>query len=93
MSVTKEQEDELRNKVDTLVRDRFAGDYRKAFDHYDSATKNGKISRNELFKLLTDAGIGTWLTRGAWALGIIEELDADQDGSISEVEFHNVLKS
>lgn len=93
MSATKAQKDELKDKVADLVRGRFAGDYRRAFDHYDSDPKNGKISRNELTKLLADAGIGTWLTRGLWASAIIEELDTDRDGSISEAEFRNVLKA
>ena len=92
MAATQVQKDELRVKVGELVRDRFRGDYHKAFDHYDSAVKDGKISPRELAKLLTDAGVGNWLTRGAWASGIIAELDTDKDGSISMAEFEDVLK-
>src|SRR3954465_9425864 len=91
MSATKVQKDELRDKVGKLVRDRFAGDYQQAFDHYDCDVKNGKISRNELTKLLADAEVGNWLTRSTWATGIIAELDKDGDGSISEAEFREVL--
>ena len=90
MAVTEVQKNELRDKVSKLVGDKFGGDYHKAFEHYDEV-KDGKISRRELAKLLGDAGIGNWLTRGAWASGIIAELDTDQDGSISQAEFESVL--
>ena len=92
MAATEAQKNELRDKVSKLVRDRFGGDYHKAFDHYDSDVKDGKISSRELAKLLGDAAIGNWLTRSAWASGIIAELDTDKDGSISESEFEEVLK-
>ena len=63
MAATEVQKDELRDKVGELVRDRFGGDYHKAFDHYDGDVKDGKISPRELTKLLGDAGVGNWLTR------------------------------
>jgi Ca2+-binding EF-hand superfamily protein len=81
----------LRDKVSKLVTDQFGGDYHKAFDHYDSDVKDGKISRRELTKFLGDAGVGNRLTRSAWVSGIIAELDTDKDGSISEAEFVDVL--
>jgi Ca2+-binding EF-hand superfamily protein len=92
MAATEVQKNELRDKVSKLVRDKFGGDYHKAFEHYDDDVKDGKISRRELAKLLGDAGVGNWLTRGAWVSGIIAELDTDKDGSISESEFEEVLK-
>ena len=92
MAATQMQKDELRDKVGKLFRDRFGGDYHRAFDHYDGDPKDGKISRPELTKLLGDAGVGNWLTRGAWASAIIAELDTDKDGSISGAEFLDVLK-
>ncbi len=91
MAPTEVQKNELRDKVSKLVGDKFGGDYHKAFGHYDDV-KDGKISRRELGKLLGDAGIGNWLTRAAWASGIIAELDTDKDGSISKSEFEEVLK-
>ncbi len=91
MAATEVQKNELRDKVCKLVGDKFGGDYHKAFEHYDEV-KDGKIRRGELAKLLGDAGIGNWLTRGAWVSGIIAELDTDRDGSISEPEFEAVLK-
>jgi Ca2+-binding EF-hand superfamily protein len=90
MAATQAQRNELRDKIGKLVRDDFGGDYHKAFDHYDGEVKDGKISGPELAKLLEDAGVGNWLTRGAWASGIIAELDTDKDGRISEAEFEAV---
>ena len=92
MAATQVQKDELRAKVGELVRDRFGGDYHKAFDHYDGDVKDGKINSSELTELLADAGVGNWLTRGPWASGIIAELDSDKDGCISEAEFENAMK-
>jgi len=87
------QKRELTDKVTTLINDRFGGDYHKAFEHYDSDKRDGKINKAELGELLKDAGIGNWLTRGAWADGIIAALDADKDGTISGPEFEAVLKA
>ncbi len=92
MAYMEEQKNELRDKVGKLVTDQFEGDYHKAFAHYDSDVKDGHITKRELTKLLSDAGVGNWLTRSAWASGIIAEMDTDKDGSISEAEFEDVLR-
>jgi Ca2+-binding EF-hand superfamily protein len=84
------QKKELQDKVNKLVAERFGGDYQRGFEHYDK-NKDGKIGRDELVSLLHDAGIGNWLTRGAWAAGILAELDTDKDGTISQTEFRSVL--
>ena len=89
---TEAQKQELTDKVAALVRGRFGGDYGKAFAHYD-ADGDGRIDRGELTRLLEDAGIGSWLTRGAWASGIVAALDADKDGTISGPEFQAVLNA
>lgn len=89
---TQEQKLELQDKVGKVVTDRFAGDYQKAFQHYDRQNKDAKINKAELVELLKDAGIGTWITRAIWADGIIAELDTDQDGVISAAEFQAVLR-
>lgn len=81
---------ELIEKVSKLFAEKFGGDYRQAFDHYDCDKKG--IDQPELMVLLEDAGLGNWLTRGLWARGIIQALDADQDGVISFTEFESVLK-
>jgi Ca2+-binding EF-hand superfamily protein len=86
------QKKELQEKVGNLVADKFGGDYHAAFAHYDNNNKDGKINKAELGELLKDAGIGNWLTRGAWADGIIAELDTDKDGTISAAEFEAALQ-
>jgi Ca2+-binding EF-hand superfamily protein len=86
-----ENKRELEEKVTALVKSRFGGDYRAAFGHYD-ADGDGAISKAELKALLKDAGIGSGLTRWAWAEGVIDELDADGDGHISWAEFDAVFE-
>ncbi len=81
---------ELEEKLAALVATRFGGDYRAAFAHYD-ADGNGTISSGELKVLLSDAGVGSGLTRRAWAKGIMDEVDTGGDGSISWEEFSAVF--
>ena len=42
---------------------------------------------------LEDAGIGSWLTRGKWADGILSEVDTSGDKAISEAELRAALQS
>ena len=83
---------EIDEKVTALVKSRFGGDYRAAFAHYD-ADGNGVIDRDELKALLKDAGIGSGLTRWAWAKGIMGEVDTSGDGAISWAEFEAVFQA
>jgi hypothetical protein len=82
---------ELKTKVSALVTERFGGDYKKAFDHYD-ADKDGGVGRDELMQLLRDAGVGSGLTRGIWASRIIEKLDQAADAKIQWNEFESGLQ-
>ena len=68
---SEENKRELEEKVEARVRARFGGDHRSAFARYD-ADGNGVISKDELKALLKDAGVGSGLTRRAWAKGIME---------------------
>jgi Ca2+-binding EF-hand superfamily protein len=86
-----DQRQEIDDKVTALVETRFGGDYRAAFAHYD-ADGNGVIDKDELKALLKDAGIGSGLTRWAWAGGIMGEVDTSGDGSISWAEFAAVFE-
>ena len=86
-----EKRQEIDEKVTALVTTRFGGDYRAAFAHYD-ADGNGVIDKDELKAPLSD-GIGSGLTRWAWAKGIMGEVDTGGDGSISWEEFEAVFKS
>ena len=83
---SEQQRQEIDDKVTALVRTRFGGDYRAAFAHYD-ADGNGAIDKDELKALLKDAGIGSGLTRWAWAKGIMGEVDTNTDGNMSWDEF------
>jgi len=60
-----EQKQEIDDKVTALAKTRFGGDYNAAFAHY-GADGNGMNYKDEL-KALSDAGIGSGLTRWAWA--------------------------
>jgi Ca2+-binding EF-hand superfamily protein len=85
------QETELRTKLAAHVRDRFGGDYQRAFRATD-ADGNGQISRSELKSLLGDAGVGSALTRGAWADGVMDHFDTNRNGGISWNEFQGGLR-
>ena len=74
------QKQEIDDKVTALVTTRFGGDDRAAFAHYD-ADGNGTIDNDELKALLKDAGIGSGLTRWAWAKGIMGEVDTSGTGA------------
>lgn len=81
-------EQELVRKVGQLVRTRFAGSFKRAFDHYASKRKyDSSIDQGELLDLLADASIGNTLTRPAWATGIMRRVDRNRDGFIGYVEF------
>ena len=63
---------------------------KKLFGRYDK-DGDGRIDKPELTKLLTDIDIGNRLTRGTWAKGIIDRLDANLDSTISWEEFRDVV--
>jgi hypothetical protein len=83
-------ERELKDKVGALVSKKFGGDFKKAFTHYD-ADKDGGVSKDEIVKLLADAGVGNGLTRGAWANGILKKLDRDESQTVEWTEFQSVF--
>lgn len=80
--------DQVVHAVTRLVRERFDGKWKAAFDHY--AGRDGLIDRGELILFLKDADIGSGITRGAWADGILKELDKDNDGKLSWPELKAV---
>jgi hypothetical protein len=85
---------ELRDKITRLVDSKFGGDWTKAFDHYAANSGAGSlVERDDLKVLLKDAGIGNWITRGAWADGVIEQFDKDKDKKISADELRAALES
>lgn len=52
---------------------------------------DGALRRDELVRLLADAGIGSGLTRGAWASGLLRRLDRDQGGALTWDEVQAAL--
>ena len=76
------QSKEVMDKVKALVQTKFKGDYPAAFQFYD-LDHNGKLGHKDVCKLLEDAGVGNWLTRGVWAGGVISQLDENHDGAVS----------
>ncbi len=83
---------ELKAKVGELVDKKFSGDFKKAFDFYD-ADHDGGINKDEVTALLKDAGVGSGLTRGMWANGILDKLDTSKDTAIQWSEFEAVFKT
>ena len=69
--------------------DRSPAAMRQLFDRYD-VDHDGKISKDELGKLLKDIDVGNAFTRGAWVRGILEKVDTNADKSISWEEFQTV---
>ncbi|HEX5063740.1 MAG TPA: EF-hand domain-containing protein [Kofleriaceae bacterium] len=96
VQVAQEHEDpnviELKQKVQRLVTSKFGGDYKKAFDHYDG-DQDGKMTKDEIKQMLSDAGVGNGLTRGAWADGILKKLDMNHDSGVQWGEFESVFKA
>jgi Ca2+-binding EF-hand superfamily protein len=87
------EEEELTTKIRRLVEEKFDGDFRKGFDHYDSIDgQDLKIGSSALEQLLADAKIGNFLTRTLWVEGVLKALDKDQDGAISWNEFASILE-
>ncbi|GJL67145.1 MAG: hypothetical protein NPIRA05_21160 [Nitrospirales bacterium] len=86
------EEEELKTKIRQLVNERFDGDFRKGFDHYDKIDgEDFKIGSSALEQLLADAKVGNFLTRKLWMEGVLKVLDKDKDGAISWDEFESIL--
>lgn len=87
---TDSREQELREKVSTLVNERFGGDYQKAFRAYD-ANQDGQVDRAGLQTMLRDARVGSGMTRGLWADGIMDRFDTNRSRGIDWREFQGGL--
>jgi hypothetical protein len=83
---------ELRDRVEALVRERFGGSYRSAFDRY-ARNRDGRIDTEGLVTLLDDAGLGTRWDGLVWATAILAEIDRERDRGICWVEFAASLGS
>jgi hypothetical protein len=83
---------ELKQKVAKLVNRSFNGDYRRAFKHYDG-DQDDKITKDEITAMLSDAGVGNFVTRGMWADGILDKVDMNHDRGVSWGEFEAVFNA
>jgi hypothetical protein len=89
---TEAQKQILRDGVSRLVDSKFGGDWERMFRHYAGISGGSDmVERRDLIPLLEDAGIGNGFSRGAWAKGILEEVDTSGDESISPEELRAVL--
>ncbi len=87
------EEEELKIKIRQLVKEKFDGEFRKGFDHYDKIDgEDSKIGSSALEQLLGDAKVGNFLTRKLWVEGVLRVLDKDKDGAISWDEFESILE-
>lgn len=93
-------QDELDQAKEKLAN--FLGDIRgeaavdKVMDKADK-NNNGDVKKSELEKFLDHIGLGNCFTRGAWAGGILDEWDVDDDGDdghrrLDENEVRNLLQ-
>lgn len=87
------EEEELKIKIRKLVKEKFDGEFRKGFDHYDKIDgEDSRIGSSALEQLLADAKVGNFLTRTLWVEGVMKVLDKDKDGAISWDEFASILE-
>src|SRR5207302_4452611 len=83
---------ELRKKLRQLQDARYGGDRQKLFDAYDK-NANRALDKEEVTRMLGDAGVGNGLTRGLWADGMIDRLDTNKDRAVDWAEFQNGAKT
>lgn len=74
---------DVARRIDGLVKQKYDGDYLKGFNAY---AKQGKVGPKEVDKLLKDANVGSWLTRGAYTEALIKRFDITKDGFVSVTE-------
>lgn len=85
-----DDEKELVTKLARLVKKKYGGNPKNAFDSH--AGPDGLMSKSELKDLLEEAGIGYGVTRGTWAEKIIETVDTNGDGKISWLEYQAAIQ-
>ena len=80
---------ELIEALEKLCHDEFRDDQRKMFDYYSDHLGDipGQMDGDGLWKLLKDAGVGSFATRHAYVTAIFDALDRDHSGAVSWEEF------
>eukprot|EP01006_Ploeotia_vitrea_P049247 TRINITY_DN67323_c5_g6_i1.p1 TRINITY_DN67323_c5_g6~~TRINITY_DN67323_c5_g6_i1.p1 ORF type:complete len:104 (-),score=0.41 TRINITY_DN67323_c5_g6_i1:111-422(-) len=81
--------DDIVNKVGAMYRNRFNSDAGVMFSRYD-ADHNGGLASNEIYNVLVDANCDCWAC-GAWADGVIDQLDRNGDKQLPLSELRAVL--
>ena len=81
---------DLGRRVQNLVQRQYGGDAHAAFNHY--ANKNGEVPKAGVEKLLEDADVGSFFTRGAYTNAVMDRFDSNRNGGISWQEFQNGMK-
>jgi Ca2+-binding EF-hand superfamily protein len=81
---------EVIDKVTAFVKDKYDGDWKKAFDTEDT-DNDGKVNQDELCVILAKSGVGMSLSRWAIAIQIINVMDTDGDGLINWDEFEKMI--
>jgi hypothetical protein len=82
---------DVAQRVDRLVTDRFGGDYRAAFQHYANGAR--EVGPAGVRSLLSDAGVGNGLTRGAYVDALMDRFDGNRSGGVSWQEFQGGLQT
>jgi len=82
---------DLGRRVNTLVQNRFRGDYQQAFNHY--AQGRPEVSRDQVGRLLGDANVGNFVTRGAYTSAVMDRFDTNRSGGVSWQEFQAGMRS
>lgn len=89
-------ERELARKIEALLMRKYgstsSATMRMMFNEYDTS-RDGKIGRQELERLLSDARVGNTITRGMWVSGVIEKMDGDGDGQITWQEYERAIEA
>ncbi|MBL8957524.1 MAG: EF-hand domain-containing protein [Myxococcaceae bacterium] len=81
---------DLGRRVNTMVQNRFQGNYRQAFNHY--AQGGAEVSGNQVGRMLGDAGVGNLLTRGAYKDAVMDRFDTNRNGGVSWSEFQSGMR-
>jgi hypothetical protein len=82
---------DVAQRVDRLVTQRFGGDYPAAHRHYAGGAS--EVSAGGVRSLLSDAGVGNGLTRGAYVSALMDRFDSNRSGGVSWQEFQGGLKT
>lgn len=68
-----------------MVEGRHGGNYRAAFDHYDS-NRDGKLNLSDIQMALKAAGLSP-LVRSVAARTVVRKLDLNEDGLVEWADF------